>query len=307
MFILAVGPAACRAELPQNPNEKDDQTYQMMHDGRERRYIVHAPPGWDRRTKLPLVLSFHGGTGRAEVQRTMSQMNATADRHGFIVVYPDGTGPEIQLRGKEVPILTWNAGRCCGYAVKQNVDDVGFVRALLDKLQSQLPVDENRVYATGFSNGAMFTHRLGVELSDRLAAIAPVSGALMVDAAAPKQAIPVMHIHGLKDPNAKFEGGPGRVDKTTHKSIPDTIAWWVKANRCRPKPVRTQPSEDYTVERYEPESDASQAEVVLITLPEGGHTWPGGVDTMPKFDKGKLVSSVEASELIWGFFQRHRR
>lgn len=306
-ILIAGCAAACRAELPTFPDEKDDKIFFLTHDERERRYIVHRPASWDGKSRVPVVLAFHGGTGRAEVQRAMSRMNATADRHGFLVIYPDGTGPELRLGRKEVPILTWNAGRCCGYAAKQNVDDVGFVRALIDRLMQQYPIDESRIYATGFSNGAMFVHRLGVELSDRLAAIAPVSGALMVDAAAPKRPISVLHIHGLKDPNAKYEGGPGRVDRTVHRSIPDTLAWWIKANRCPSQPVETREDKDFIVERFAPSPDSNGATVVLVKLPEGGHTWPGGIDTMPQFKKGALIQSVDASEMIWKFFEDKRR
>src|SRR5262249_13324839 len=126
----------------------EDREHFVTHDGRKRRYLVHAPPAAAAGRPLPVVLGFHGGGGRAESFRTMSRLSEVADRHGFLVVYPDGTG-------RWANVLTFNAGRCCGYAAEQQVDDVGFVRRLLDELPRLYPVDPRRVYATGMSNGAM--------------------------------------------------------------------------------------------------------------------------------------------------------
>ncbi len=299
--------ARSEGQLGRGKEYPQDKEFSLKCDGLERRYIVHTPAGWDGQSRLPLVISLHGGMGRGALQRTMTGFNEVADRHKFMVVYPDGTGPVIHrpIRG-DVSILTWNAGRCCGSAVKEKVDDVGFVRAMIDRLAQQFPVDTDRVYATGFSNGSMMTNRLGAELSDKLAAIAPVSGSLMVDGPAPRRPIPILYMHGRKDPNAQYMGGAGKYDKTVHRSVPDTIAWWVRVNHCRPKPVETKEDKDYILERYEPAPGQPGASVTLMTLREGGHAWPGGVDANPQFEKGKLIESVPASEIIWDFFSKYR-
>lgn len=278
----------------------------MRHGGRERRYLVHTPKGWDGRTPLPVVLAFHGGGGRAELQRTQSGMNAVADRHGFMVVYPDGTGPRLRrpLRGDEVGVLTWNAGLCCGSAAREQVDDVGFVDTLLDRLQTSLPIDPARIFATGMSNGAMMAHRVAVELAHRLAGIAPVAGSLMIEdlERRPSRPVPILYFHGEKDTSARFHGGPGRIDRTVHRSAPDTVRWWVRANGCAPTPVRRRVERDYVWERYEPPPGRPGAPVEFVRLPEGGHTWPGGVDVTWRLGTGRLIASVDASEMMWRFF-----
>jgi polyhydroxybutyrate depolymerase len=248
---------------------------------------------------LPLVLNLHGGMGKAELQRRMSGMNAVADKHGFIVVYPDGTGL--------TRMLTFNAGSCCGYAKRVNVDDVGFINALLDDVEQRYKVDPHRVYATGFSNGAMMCYRLACELSHRLAAVAPVSGDLGVDGPLPRRPVPIIHFHGLEDQNSPFHGGVGtnQFQPTPHRSIPDTIDWWVKANHCESQPVRSEVAADFERKEYQPRAGVQGAPIVLYVLPKGGHSWPGGEDVAAHLGTGNLVKSVNASELIWEFFQQH--
>jgi polyhydroxybutyrate depolymerase len=272
----------------------------LTYQGVTRRYLVHRPSGTDPSQPAPVVLAFHGGMGHAESQRTMSKMNEVADRFGFYVVYPDGTGTTGRF-------LTFNAGSCCGYAARNQVDDVGFVRALLDQLQQDYRVNPKRVYATGLSNGAMLCYRLAAELSDRIAAIGPIAGGMGVAGPQPSRPVPVIHFHGMKDQNVPFLGGVGAraLDKVTHRSIPDTIAWWARANRCLPKPAASERQADRVVTRYSPAEGQIGAPVVLYALPEGGHNWPGGVDTTGRLGTGKMIVSVDASTIMWKFFERH--
>ncbi len=308
--LALLGCRRATAQLPVHANESADVDFTIQHDGIERRYLVHAPSGWDGKSALPVVLAFHGGGARAEVQRSQSRMNATSDRHQFLLVYPDGTGPTRRriFRREEVGILTWNAGLCCGSAVQQNVDDVGFVRALLDDLPRRYPIDLQRIYVTGMSNGSMFAHRVAVELADRIAAAAPVAGAIMIRdlAKKPSRPVPILYFHGERDPSAKFDGGPGRLDKTPHRSVRETVDWWVRANHCGEKPVETRKDRDYVLERYEPATGQNGAPVEFVRLPEGGHTWPGGYDVTARLGTGKLIETVDANEMMWQFFARHR-
>lgn len=272
-----------------------DVAYYLVHEARRRRYLVHLPPAYDGRTPMPVVLAFHGGLGRAEVQRKQSGFNDVADRFGFAVVYPDGTG--------RTSMLTWNAGTCCGLAARIKVDDVGFVARILDELPSRFALDGRRVFATGMSNGAMFCYRLACELSDRITAVAPVAGDMGVDGPEPSRPVPLIHFHGLKDENARFDGGLGanQVEGTPHKPIREGIAFWIRANRCEPNPeVQTTAFE--TVERYRPMAGVAGAPVELHVVREGGHTWPGGVDVTSRFGTGPLIREVPASTLIWEFF-----
>ena len=160
-------------------------------DGRERTYLVDLPPRYDGRRALPLVLVFHGGGGNARQVRQQTGMSELARREGFIAVYPNGSG---RLDGR---ILTWNAGTCCGYARQQRIDEVAFVRALLDSLQATLRIDPARVYATGMSNGGMMAHLVGCSLGGRIAAIGVVAGELTVPECRPPRPVAVVLIHGI--------------------------------------------------------------------------------------------------------------
>lgn len=277
----------------------------LEHGGWLRRYLVHVPRDYDGVTDMPVVIGLHGGLGRAELQRSMSRMNFVSDESGFIAVYPDGTGWTVEIEGQEVPLLTWNAGGCCGYAQQHGVDDVGFIAAMLDDLNARYAVHPRRVYATGMSNGAMMAYRLAVELPDRIAAIAPVAGAMTLDAPpAPPRAVPVMHFHGLADQFAPFEGGYGELASIPfeHPPVMETIGWWVEVNGCAPEAVVSE-GQDYIRLEYEPQTEDG-APVVLYELPEGGHTWPGGVDITADLGTGELIESVDASRLMWAFFQQ---
>ena len=139
--------------------------------GRERSYLVHVPPSYDGTRAVPVVLALHGGATDAAVMVRFCGLNTKADQAGFLAVYPNGTGEARKL-------LTWNAGDCCGYATRHKVDDVAFVDAMLDDLAAAARMDPRRVFATGMSNGAMMCYRLAAELSQRIAAIAPVAGTM---------------------------------------------------------------------------------------------------------------------------------
>jgi len=280
-----------------------DVDYRVEHDGRKRYYSVHFPNGYDRRTPLPVVMVLHGGGGDADVTRVQTRMDEVADQFGFLAVYPEGTG---HLRHK---LLTWNAGLCCGYAVRKRVDDVGYIAAMLEDLAYRVPIDRQRVYVTGMSNGAMMNYRLGCELSDRIAAIGAVSGAMGVDGPRPQRPMPIIHFHGLLDRNAPYRGGVGAnaVSPINHRSVEDTIRWWCAVNGCDYDNPQVTRQREYTVKIYTPPGvsfDQAPAPIVLYELLEGGHTWPGGVDVTERFNTGKLVRAVDASAISWDFFRR---
>jgi polyhydroxybutyrate depolymerase len=202
----------------------------------KRRYRVHVPPGYDAARATPVVIAFHGGGGNPESMVRLSGLNAKSDEAAFIVVYPYGTGR------LENQLLTFNGGGCCGYAMERKIDDVAFTRALLDDLATVVNVDAGRVFATGLSNGGIMSHYVASELSDRIAAIAPVGGPLMMDAPNAKHPVPVMHFHGTADEFAPFKGGYGKGSfgrskgVTDFRSVEHTIQSWVKANGCNPEP-----------------------------------------------------------------------
>lgn len=180
-----------------------DHRIDLAYGGRARGYVVHVPPAAAGERALPVVLNFHGAASSGAGQQRFSRMDAVADRAGFVVVYPDGTGRYRRF-------LTWNAGTCCGSAVLQQVDDVGFALAVLDDCARRTPIDRERVYATGMSNGAMMAHRLAAQVPGRIAAIAPVAGGLVYPLSGRGPAVPVLHVHSVDDPLALYRGGLGR-------------------------------------------------------------------------------------------------
>lgn len=303
-LLLLAGVAVAFVQYLRSPVEAStvnrDIEHRIRHGDRERFYYVHVPLGYDGSKPLPVVLNLHGGGGNADAARRQTRMNEVADRHGFIVVYPEGSG---RLRHK---LLTWNAGSCCAYAVDQQIDDVGFIRALLDELPGQYRIDSRKVYATGISNGAMMCYRLACELPDRITAIGPVAGTLGVQGPVPSRGIPLIHFHGLQDRNVPYLGGfgPNGLLKVDHRSVPDTIEWWCQANHCDPKHPSVEERDDVIIERYEPVAGVvGGAPIQLYRILDGGHTWPGGKDITAGLGTGKLVTSVDASETMWQFFR----
>ena len=266
--------------------------------GKARSFRVHVPPSHKGRSPTPVVLVFHGGGGSAQqIEEQSSKMNPISDREGFVAVYPQGTGV----------IPTWNGGLCCGRAVEDSVDDVAFVSALLDHLESKLCTDRRRVFATGMSNGAILSHRLGCELSERIAAIAPVAGTIGVAACNPKRAVPVLQIHGSLDGHVPWQGGEGcGPSKVSFTSVPSTMEGWQQRNGCAATTTTYFEQGDGKCASY----TGCRGSVVLCTVDGGGHSWPGGVLKTGVADcpaDGAQSQSFLASEVIWKFFKEHPR
>jgi polyhydroxybutyrate depolymerase len=268
----------------------------------ERNYLVHVPKSYDGTRPFPVVLIYHGGGSNAEGMVRFCGLNETADKEGFIAVYPSGTGVLKQ-------VLTWNGGNCCAYAMRNNVDDVAFTRALLDDLAKAIKVDAARVYATGMSNGGIMAYRLASELSDRIAAIAPVAGPMGTETCNPKRPVPVIHFHGADDEFAPLRGGQGAKSFTSTKfySVDHSIRAWVKANGCKEKPsteaLPAKVNDGTKVTRMTYGEGKGGAEVVLIVIEGAGHVWPGR-DSGAKF-LGKATKNVSANDLMWEFFKKH--
>jgi polyhydroxybutyrate depolymerase len=202
-------------------------------DGRTRTYRIHVPDGLSGQP-APLLVAMHGGTGWAAQFERSSGFDAQADAHGVIVVYPDGVGNGPD----ETTTRTWNAGDCCGPAVRKQVDDVGFVRQLLDTIEAQYPIDLTRVYAAGHSNGGFMAYRLACELSDRIVAVGLQSGGLAIDTCAPSQPVSVLHIHGAADTNVPPSGGVGSgISAVDFRPLDDSLARTSAAMGCDPQPA----------------------------------------------------------------------
>jgi len=278
-----------------------DHTRTLTVGDLKRIYLVHVPKSYDGSKPTPMVLAFHGGGSNPQQMIRFCGLNDTADKHGFIVVYPSGTG-------RLEKVLTFNGGNCCGYAMTNKIDDVAFTKALLDDLAKVVKVDAKRVYTTGMSNGAIMSYRLASELSDRIAAIAPVGGPMGTETCSPKRPVSVIHFHGMNDEHAPFKGGKGKGDSgTDFYSVDHSIKAWVNANGCKDEPVTTNIADKAkdgttaTIKTYGGGKDG--AEVVLVAIDGAGHTWPGREPLLKYL--GKSTKNVSANELMWEFFKKH--
>jgi polyhydroxybutyrate depolymerase len=301
-MLLLLALAAPAAAAPRTPLAPGLHERHLSVGGYDRRYLVHVPPRAAGGGPMPVVLALHGGGSNAEQMRRFSALDATGDREGFLAVFPDGTG-------RLGSMLTWNGGDCCGHGKRQGIDDVAFVRSLLLDLERATPVDPRRIYATGMSNGAIMSYRLACELSDRIAAIAPVAGPMGIGVCRPSRPVPVMHFHGTLDDFAPYEGGQGSrsVSGTIFRSVEESVRQWVALLACPSPPRRAvEPGGEATGMRAIRETWGpcrQGAEVVLITIEGGGHTWPGG-DSRRRF-LGPVATGVSANDLMWEFFERH--
>jgi polyhydroxybutyrate depolymerase len=263
-----------------------DDTWQLDFGGTTRSVKVHVPPTYDPAIATPVVLNFHGYTMNAQWQADMTRMDAKSDAAGFIAIHVDGTGSP---RG-------FNAGDCCGSAVTDDVDDVGLVVAILDRLASDACLDTARVYSTGFSNGGFLSHRLACELADRIVAIAPVSGVMGMDTCTPSRPVPVMQIHGTDDLIVPYDGG----GLSGFRSVDDTVADWAARNGCTGAPEQTYQQGDATCVTHT--GCTGGADVIRCTIDGGGHQWPGG-EGFP--GGGHLSTDLIATDAMWDFFASH--
>lgn len=270
----------------------------FMHDGLMRSYVLHIPPQYNEHDSMPLVIAMHGGFGTSENMAQMSRLNEKADtasEGSFIVVYPQGLGI----------IPTWNGGTCCGYAMNNDIDDVGFISALIDTLAANYAVDTRGVYATGMSNGGIMSHRLACESADKIAAIAPVAGVLMIedwDACQPPRLISIMHIHARDDSIEPYYGGVGDGQSGVFFAEVDSVMeGWARRLECSIGPD-TFYNDSGALRQTWTRSDDS-CEVVLWTTEDGGHSWPGGVKLRPNADEPS--KAIFANDEMWTFFLAH--
>lgn len=272
-----------------------------------RRYILHVPAGYDGARPLPAVIVFHGGGGAARVAIIATGWSAKADEIGFFAVYPEGVRPDPQrsptfLRNPQF----WNTGAGIGYADEQNVDDVGFVRALLEEVPARVNVDPQRVYASGFSNGASLAFEAAMQFPERIAAIAPVAGHLWRQEPQPTRPIPMIFIIGTADPLNPYHGGVvtspwGHVRE--RPPIERSVRTWAAWIDCPPEPHVLSDRDGVRHVRYGPGPQG--AEVDFYTIDGAGHVWPGGPPVLAEHIAGKPTDKLQATDVIWEFFERH--
>jgi polyhydroxybutyrate depolymerase len=251
----------------------------LVFEGKTRTYLLHVPSIYNDSNPTPLVLVFHGLTGTGSMMADITQFSPLADQENFIVVYPDGLNKQ------------WTSSSSA------SINDVGFIGALIDKLSTSYNIDASRTFAAGASNGGMFTYRLGIELTDRFAAIAAVAGYMPGNASqtVPSKPISVLHFHGTGDMIIPY-------DKAT-----SAFNYWADFDNCSMLPVTiTLPNSDLTdgttVDQTIDANGTNNTEVELYKIYDGGHTWPGtGSHAMP----GKVCKDINATSVIWDFFKNN--
>ena len=259
----------------------------IIHDNLQRDYIIHIPSIYNVSDPIPLVFCFHGYGGNANSILSYTIFNSISDTAGFIVVYPQGT----LLQGTP----HWNVG---GWTLASNIDDVGFISSLLDSLSDQYNIDDTRVYSTGMSNGGYMSFLLACQLSDRIAAIASVTGSMTIqtyNSCNPQHPTPILQLHGTYDQTVPYYGNPSWT-----KSIDDVLQYWVNYNNCNPSPTTISiPNinlfDNSTVERLTWENGGNSVVTDHLKVIGGGHDWFGAWGNMD------INSSIE----IWKFFSKY--
>lgn len=277
----------------------------FSHDGLQRKYLLYSPalkPTHTGRRPLLLVLHGGGGTNRGMIWLTQERFNELADRDGFFVVYPQGIDK------------SWNDGRPdkISGAHRKNIDDVGFFEALIEHLTAQHPIDSERIFVTGISNGGLMSFRLGCSLPDKIRAIAPVTAqipAAIEPLCRSESAVSLAVFNGTEDPLVPYDGGQISVlwkKRGEVLSTDETIRIWRKKNRCT-SPAMTTALPDIAadgtrVTQIEYSRCNDDSKVVLYRIEGGGHTWPDGRQYLPKRRIGRTTRDINGCDAIWEFF-----
>lgn len=287
-----------RSAVPDDPNATEirapgDYRFSFAHDGITREYLVHVPKSY-RGAPTPMLIALHGGGGDADNQANDDnyKLISKSEQAGFIAVFPNGYS-----RLPSGAFATWNAGNCCGAAQRNDVDDVGFIREVIRRMERQASIDPRRIFAAGMSNGAMMTWRLACEVPE-IRAIAPVEGTDNSGSCKPAHPVPVIEFHAADDPNVPFNGGVGAgPPRTDFVSVPATQAKWVSLDRADPRSTRVLTVAGAHCDLHP--ATAGGAPVELCVTDTGGHSWPGGGT---KNGRKQPSQAISADDLMWQFF-----
>lgn len=288
------------------PPHTDIETRQLEHGGRSRTYELILPSGaaaGDAARPRPLVIVLHGGGGTARMARIATRFDALAPTVDCVVAFPEATRPDPARPAsflRNPPF--WNVGLGQGRFGREAVDDVGFISALIDAVGAATPIDRRRVYVTGFSNGGSMALHAGVELSERIAAIAAVAGHLYLRERGPARPVPLLYMSGDADPMNPLDGGEfvspwGRVERRS--SVREMLAVWARWCGCDPRAAVVRDDDGVRVERFGP--GPSGAEVLYYVIAGTGHVWPGGPSVLSERIVGPASDRIDATRVIWNF------
>ncbi len=266
----------------------------VQHQLQWRNFKIHIPPSYNNSVPIPLVIALHGGGHDADTMEYISNLSQKADASNFMVVYPNGRS-FLGLR-------TWNAGTCCGPSVTYNVDDVGFILKMINKLRGQYNIDTNRIYVTGASNGGMLAYRLACEHAELFAAVSPVATTMVTTTpCTPSKPVPILHIHSLPDTRVPYYGGYGTgYSGIYNPPIDSVINVWANIDNCLGSWNIIYNQNGVVGKGWT--NCSSCSEVFVYTTSDGGHSWPGGNQTA---NGDPPSTSLNANDLIWNFFSSH--
>lgn len=282
-----------------SPEPKRELRYfsALETDGLSRIFLVHLPNDYyENDIDRPLVIGLHGAGGSAIQFEEDYELQRTVNDKGAIAVFPEGVSSDGRLN-----LRFWNAGKCCHDAMDRNIDDVAFIRNLIDQLSQELKIDRTRVYIAGMSNGGMLAYRLACEIPEYIAAVAVISGALMTNTCAPSMPVPILHIHSGKDLKVPMRGGRGLGG---YNFTPTNLAFetWASANGCGVGVTR---SDFELYSEIRADNCIDNYPVVLYVTNDGGHSWPGAKKARPAADDPS--QAFKANDVIWTFFNEHIR
>ncbi len=269
----------------------------ITSSGVTRRYLLYVPKTYDRSKPTPLVISIHPAATWPAFQMEMSRWNDVADEHGFIVVYPAGSG--AFFGGFSPGAHVWPGGP---HTLPR---DVKFISDLIARIAGEYNLDPNRIYVNGMSNGGGMAYALSCELAGKIAAVGVVAPALPPDPEHDRcdpKPVPAMAFHGTADKFAPYLGGKSPVAPRQFPNIPDWIAHVARRNQCQGGASDDRVSS--SIRRLAYANCLEDAEVVLYTIEGGGHTWPGG-KPLPEWIAGHTNAEIDASRVMWEFFNRH--
>lgn len=279
----------------------------LIHQGNERSYVVYEPGGTYKHKSYPLIIALHGGGGsaRSMLRLTQGRFNEIAEEEGALVVYPEG------LR------RFWNEGRKkpVSFSHRNNIDDVGFIKAMVEALQEEYSIDAARIFVTGISNGGLMAYRLACELPDMIAGVASVTASFPEDVLPECQSvegISLLMMNGTDDPLLPYDGGmivAYGIERGKVISTEATIEHWLKQNECGLHSEKdllpdTAQRDQTTVTRYNYTGCDSGVKIELYRIEGGGHTWPGGRQYLREDRIGKTSRDINACNEIWKFFKR---
>jgi polyhydroxybutyrate depolymerase len=301
--------AACSADSVFGVSESGDWTpgtaaHDVVVGDLTRTFLLHVPAHYPKtstgmRRSYSLIIVLHGSAGSADAIRHSSGMDSVSETYMTLVAYPNGTHGRSGLYPAD-----WNAGTCCGAAARENIDDVGFIKAVIDRVSKQLPVDQKRIYIAGFSDGGRMAYHAACQLSSTIAAIGVVSGSLLDDHCTPAKSVALIAVHGTADDEVPYDDdaltSPPTAVPSTAMALPPSLQFWTSENGCSTS-SESRPSPHVLETTF---SACTGADVVFYGIQGGLHGWPGEPDGN---GSEPPMSELHASDVVAKFFNQHFR